>query len=184
MRDGLPRITTERLLLRPVEPTDLDAFAPWMADPDVVRFIGGETLTSEQTAERIAAWRARFDRDGFGQFALVRRADDVVVGRCGLLVWQLPDWTITTLADAVQPHELELGWTLGKEHWGLGYATEAATAVRDFVFDELGFDRLISLIAVENRRSAAVAERLGMVIEGATRLHDLEIDIWALTRDS
>lgn len=177
----LLRLETDRLRLRAVEPGDLDAFAPFMADPEVMRFIGAETLSREETAERMKVWRERFERDGYGQFVLERMEDGVVVGRCGLLAWQLPDWTITTVSQAHDPYELELGWMLGREHWGHGYATEAARAVRDHTFGALGRGRLISLIAVENRASAAVAARLGMKIESATRMHDMPVDIWSLT---
>jgi RimJ/RimL family protein N-acetyltransferase len=177
----LTSLETERLTLRPVEPdVDLDAFATFMADPEVVRFIGGATLTRDETAERLAAYRARFERDGFGIFALVRRDDGVIVGRCGLLVWQLPEWAITTEAEAAGPTELELGWTLGRPYWGNGYATEAARAVRDWTFDGLGRMRLISLIADENTASAAVASRLGMAVEGTAHLHAVTVSIWSL----
>ena len=176
----LCELETERLRLRAVEPGDLDAFAGYMADPDVVRFIGGRTLAREETVERVEVWRARFERDGFGQFALERRDDAVVVGRCGLLVWQLPEWSSTTLTEATDPYELELGWMLGREHWGRGYATEAGLAVRDFALGTLGLRRLISVIAVENRRSAAVAQRLGMAVESSTRMYDLDVEIWSL----
>jgi RimJ/RimL family protein N-acetyltransferase len=181
---ALPTIVTSRLTLRPVEPGDLDAFAEYMADPEVVRFISDRTLTRDETVERMAAWRVRFERDGFGQFALERREDALVVGRCGLLVWQLPEWTITTMSEASGPRELELGWMLGRAHWGHGYATEAATAVRDFTLQTLGRSRLISLIAVANTRSASVARRLGMTVEGLTRMHDLDVEIWSLAREA
>jgi RimJ/RimL family protein N-acetyltransferase len=178
---ALKTIETERLTLRAVEPDlDLDAFAPFMADPEVVRFIGGTTLTRDETADRLAAYRARFEQDGFGIFALVRRDDGVIVGRCGLLVWQLPEWTITTEAEASGAAELELGWALGRPYWSNGYATEAAAAVRDWTFGELGRKRLISLIAEENAASAAVAGRLGMTVEGTVPLHGLIVAVWSL----
>jgi RimJ/RimL family protein N-acetyltransferase len=173
-------LETERLSMRPVEAADADAFAPYLADPEVVRFIGGQTLSRPEVDDRVALWRRRFDLDGFGHFALVRRADGVVVGRCGLLVWQLPGWEVTTRSEAVEPYELELGWMLGREHWGRGYATEAARAVVELTFGPLGRTRLISLIAEENVASAAVARRLGMAVEGEARLHDLRVEIWSL----
>ena len=173
-------LETARLILRPVERTDAVAFAPFMADPEVMRFIGGETMSPAQVEERVGLWVDRFGRDGIGHFTLVRRDDGRVVGRCGLLVWSLPGWQITTRADATGDYEIELGWMLGREHWGNGYATEAATAVRDHALAELGLDRLISLIAEANVASAAVAKRLGMVVEGRTWLHDLAVSIWSL----
>lgn len=175
-------LETERLILRPVEARDVDAFAPYLADPEVVRFIGGEPMSRREVEERIALWRDRFSRDGFGHFALVRREDGCIVGRCGLLVWTVPGWEITTRAEVTGEYEIEVGWMLGRAHWGHGYATEAARAVCGLAFGELGLERLISLIADANIASAAVAKRLGMTVEGATRMLDMPVSIWALAR--
>lgn len=175
-------LETERLTLRPIDESALDAFAPFMADPEVVRFIGGQTFGRDEVELRLGVMRERFGRDGFGQFLIVRRDDGEILGRCGFLVWNVPDWTITTRADAVGDYEIELGWMLGRQFWGSGYATEAALAVRDFAFGELGLERLISLIAEENVASAAVARRLAMEIEGETGLHGMRVHIWSLAR--
>lgn len=178
----MPVLETARLTLRPVELADAEAFAPFLADPEVVRFIGGVTMSLSEVEERVKVWVDRFARDGFGHFAIVRREDGCVVGRCGLMVWELPGWEITTLAEATGEVEIEMGWMLGREHWGNGYATEAALAVRDFAFDELGLVRLISLIADDNLASVAVARRLGMTPEGQVKQHDMPVTIWALAR--
>jgi RimJ/RimL family protein N-acetyltransferase len=175
----LPVLETQRLILRPIDESVLDAFAPFMADPEVVQFIGGQTFDRDEVERRLVAMSERFEADGFGQFALTRRNDGRVVGRCGLLVWNIPAWTITTRAAAEGQCEIELGWMLGREFWGNGYATEAARAVMEFSFGELGLGRLISLIAQANVASAAVAKRLGMTVEGETRIHDLRVDIWS-----
>ena len=177
-------LETDRLVLSPVDEGALDAFAPFMADPEVVRFIGGKILERSEVELRLGAMRERFERDGFGQFSIVRREDERILGRCGLLVWDVPAWTITTRAEAAGDYEIELGWMLGREFWGNGYATEAARAARDFALRELGLERLISLIADENLASASVAKRLGMEIEGETRLHDMRVNIWSLGRAS
>ena len=172
-------LETERLLLRPIEATDIDAFALYMADPDVVRYIGGEILSRDQVVERLALWRHRFDLDGFGALVLVRRDDGCVVGRCSLLVWQVPEWEITTAAEATGPRELELGWILGREHWGRGYMRPKRERRCGVCVRRAEAGRLISLIAEENGRSAAVAQRLGMTVEGETRLHDMRVLIWS-----
>jgi RimJ/RimL family protein N-acetyltransferase len=175
-------LATERLTLTPIDESALDAFEVFMADPEVVRFIGGETLGRDEVEIRLGLSRERFERDGFGHFVLTRRDDGCIVGRCGLLVWNIPDWTITTRAEAQSDYEIELGWTLGREFWGHGYATEAARAVQEFAFGELGLDRLISLIAPENVASAAVARRLGMEVEGEAELPKATVQIWSLAR--
>jgi RimJ/RimL family protein N-acetyltransferase len=84
----------------------------------------------------------------------VRREDGRVLGRAGFLRWDPETWEIGG-------GEVELGWLLEREHWGHGYATEAALALRDWGSSERGLTRLISLVRRGNDRSARVAERIG-----------------------
>jgi RimJ/RimL family protein N-acetyltransferase len=88
-----------------------------------------------------------------GKFIVERGDDGAVVGRVGLKYYDPETWERSAARDA-QP---ELGWAVAREHWGRGYATEAAGAVRDWARN----DRLISLITTDNVRSQAVARRLG-----------------------
>lgn len=86
---------------------------------------------------------------------MVPRGSDEPIGWSGL--------SIPTFLPAVLP-AVEVGWMLARPEWGKGYATEAALAASEYGFGELGLDRLISLVYVENAASAAVAERLGMTV--------------------
>ena len=70
------------------------------------------------------------------------------MGRAGL--WQPEGWP-----------GLEVGWLLGRPHWGRGLATEAARAALDHAFNVVGAERVISLIRPDNHPSIRVAERLG-----------------------
>ena len=74
----------------------------------------------------------RWDDDGFGLFTTVRKDDGVAIGRVGILIWNSETWEPTTRAQASGPTEVEVGYTLGRDFWGQGYATEAAGAVRDY----------------------------------------------------
>jgi RimJ/RimL family protein N-acetyltransferase len=91
---------------------------------------------------------------GIGMFVVERAEDARVLGRAGFLRWNLETWEI-------DGSETELGWGLAREHWGHGYATEAALALRDWALGERGLTRLISLIQHGNLRSVRVAEKLG-----------------------
>jgi len=84
-----------------------------------------------------------------------------VLGRAGFLVWDADAWQTGTLAELGDRGAVELGWLLAREHWGHGYATEAALALRDHGFAKLGFTRLISLILRGNERSERVAQKIG-----------------------
>ena len=148
-------ITTERLILRKPRAEDAADLAVAYADPEVIRFMGdGSTATPEEVAEGIEQWLERWDSWGLSLFSLERREDGRVLGRAGFLLWDPETWEVGGT-------EVELWWLLAREHWGQGYATEAALALRDWAFDERGLTRLISLINHENVRSVRVAERIG-----------------------
>ena len=154
-------LETERLLLRRPLLADVDDVLAIISDAEVMRFIGGlgsgDRIEAQEAVER---WLSRWDANGFGQFSVLRREDGRWVGRTGLLVWDRVVWRPSTLAEASEP-EIELGWTFAREHWGRGYATEAASEVRRWAREELGIERLVSLIDPENLRSIRVAEKLG-----------------------
>ena len=76
----------------------------------------------------------------------------------------------------------ELGWTLSRNFWGRGYATEAARRALAYAFDELDKDHVISLIDPKNTSSIKVAERLGEKVEGKTELLGREVLIYGIDR--
>jgi len=165
-------IETERLRLRVPRPDDADAFAELLGDPEVMQFLGGETVPRADVPAVIEKWLGRWQANGFGPFVIERRDDGVIVGRAGLIVWDTRDWRNTTLADAGDFAQPELGWALARASWGKGYATEAAGAVREWARRERGIGRLISLINPANVRSALVAERLGAMPRETVELFD------------
>jgi RimJ/RimL family protein N-acetyltransferase len=154
-------LETNRLVLRPPVPGDAEALAPMYADPEVMRYLGdGRTLTHEETERSVRRMMAAWAEDGFGLFTTVRKDDETIIGRVGLIVWNPETWQ-TTRAASEGPTELEVGYTLGKSFWGVGYATEAAAATRDFAVEGLGARRLIALIINGNDASKNVALKLG-----------------------
>ncbi len=175
-------LATERLLLRMPCVDDLDGLMPIFADAEVVRFTSGITRTRAEAAARIARWLKHWDDHGVGMLVVERPADRRVLGRVGFLVWDAATWRHGLDADLEGvPVETELGWTLAQEHWGRGYATEAAIACRDWALGERGLRRLISLIQVGNERSKRVAAKLGMTIESVVeREVGGPTEIWSL----
>ncbi len=155
-------IETERLLLRKPRLEDAADLAVAYADPETVRYIGdGSTATREQVEQGIAFWLERWEANGVGLFSMERHEDGRVIGRSGFLVWDGGAWEVANFADAGERAEVELGWLVAREHWGQGYATEAALAMRDWGIAERGFTRLISIIGHSNARSVRVAEKIG-----------------------
>jgi len=168
----IPELVTERLLLRRLELSDFDAYAAICADPEVRRYLGdGRPL------ERPAAWRemafllGHWELRGFGQWAVVKRDNEELLGRAGL--WQPEGWP-----------GLEVGWVFGRPYWGRGFATEAARAGLDHAFSALGAQRVISLIHPENERSIRVAQRLGERYERHVELSRTPHHVYGIERSS
>jgi RimJ/RimL family protein N-acetyltransferase len=151
---------TERLRARAWADDDAEAAYEIYRDEDVVRFLG----SVPQPAESVDAMRARIARwqgigeslagTGYGFWALETR-DGTLVGA-------------TVLKPLPGSELVEVGWHLGKEFWGRGYATESARGALAYGFERLGLDTIHAVIVRENTASIAVARRLGMTYEGAT----------------
>jgi RimJ/RimL family protein N-acetyltransferase len=155
-------IETERLLLRKPMLEDAEAALDLITDPVAMEFIGGVHPDAAADPQFVVRrWLDRWDANDCGPFSIVRQEDGRWIGRCGVLVWDVRTWRHTTFASSEEFAQPELGWALARAHWGKGYATEAALAVRDWAYRERGFHPLISLIRVANVRSESLAERLG-----------------------
>lgn len=177
-------IDTDRLTLRKPKLGDAKALLQAYGDPDVMEFIGrGETRDLEQTREWIKRATARWKADGFGPLVIERKEDKKVLGRTGFVVWNSETWQTGTLAEFGDDiGVVELGWILAKEHWGQGYATEAALAARDYAFRDLKLTRLVSLIMKGNDRSVKVAERIGERYVRDVGRDDWSVRLYAVNR--
>lgn len=143
---------TDRLLLRPWRESDLEPFAALNADPAVMEFMAKPLDRSESDAF-VARIRAHFDREGFGFWAVEVPGVAPLVGLVGLAK--------PTFEAPFTPC-VEIGWRLAREHWGRGYATEAASASLRDGFERLGLKEIVSFTVPNNVRSRAVMERIGM----------------------
>lgn len=146
-------LETERLLLRPLEPSDLDEIASLLGDAEALTF-WGDALDREGARDWIQRNLARYQADGFGRCAVLLRETGELVGDCGL---------IRTEVEGAE--EVELGWIVRRSHWGRGIATEAAAAWRDYAFGILDLERIVSMVSEANIASRRVAEKLGMAVE-------------------
>lgn len=173
------RIETERLVLRVPRLEDAAGAAAYLTDPAVMRFLGGETVPREAAADVVRKWLERWEHNGVGHFAILLRSNGRFLGRTGINVWDARTWTHTTFDEAEADARPELGWALARAHWGNGYATEAAHAVRDWAYRDRQMSGVISLIAPENLASRRVAERLGAAPTERVRLPDSgPADVW------
>jgi RimJ/RimL family protein N-acetyltransferase len=145
----LTEFRTERLLLRQWREEDREPFAKLNADPETMRYFVS-TMTREESDATVDWATALIDERGWGLWAVEVVGGAPFIGFVGL---NLPRF---------RPEWVEVGWRLRREHWGNGYATEAAREALRFGFEELGLDEIVSFTSVPNTPSRRVMERIGM----------------------
>jgi RimJ/RimL family protein N-acetyltransferase len=146
-------IETERLLLRSWREADRDPFFDLCQSPAVMACLGGPA-TPEQADAAIARIRACEAANGFCFWAMERRADGAFLGFCGLKIANEPDISVTG--------EVEIGWRLREQDWGMGYAREAALATMRWAWANTRAPRVVAMTVAANRRSWGLMERIGM----------------------
>jgi len=146
-------VTTARLVLRPFTDVDREPFFALNTHPDVVASLGTSPNRAESDA-MVERYTAELEREGWGFWAVEVPGGAPFVGMVGL--HRLPPWIPAAPA-------VEAGWRLHPDHWGHGYATEAAVASLRYGFGEAGLDEIVAYTTTVNARSQAVMERLGMV---------------------
>lgn len=164
-----PTLETDRLILRMWRGDDFESYARICEDPEVMRYLGGKTFN------RLGAWRhlafliGHWQLLGYGHWAVEEKASGKLVGRIGFL--NPAGWP-----------GFEIGWTLGRQFWGKGYAIEGARKALDYAFTQLNKDHVISLIHPDNKAPIRVAEKLGEKHEGATELLGIPVLIYGVDR--
>jgi RimJ/RimL family protein N-acetyltransferase len=150
-------LASSRLVLRRWREEDWPAFAALNADSRVMEYFARplERAESDAQAQRIDGY---FARQGFGKWAVEAIGVADFIGYVGLAVVDF---------DVHFAPATEIGWRLAYEHWGHGYATEAARLALAFAFEELQLTEVVSFTVPENLRSRRVMERLGMTHDAA-----------------
>jgi RimJ/RimL family protein N-acetyltransferase len=155
-----PTLETPRLHLRQMRTTDIDQLLQIFADPKVMASFAEAPFNRDQMERWVQRNLDHQNRYGYGLFSVILKSRRVVIGDCGLEHMEI---------DGVQA--AELGYDFRSDYWNQGYATEAATAVRDYAFHDLQLPQLISLIRVGNIASQRVAEKIGMRFNQEIRRH-------------
>jgi [ribosomal protein S5]-alanine N-acetyltransferase len=165
-------IETSRLVLREFTLDDADSLARVLSDAETMRFY---PAPFDRTG--VESWISRnigrYEKDGFGLWAAVLKSSDEVIGDCGLTVQNV---------DGIS--EVEIGYHTRRDLWGQGFASEAARACRDFGFERLTVDRLISIIRPANLASRRVAEKNGMNVVKEVMWANLPHVIYAIGRQT
>ena len=146
-------LQTERLLLRPLGPGDRDTTHAYAGDRGNARYmlhLPNDTL--EETVAFLAMVSADWAKEAPENYEFAITLDGRHIGAISVTRYEGgADW--------------ELGWILHRDYWGHGYATEAAAAIRDFAFQQLGVQKLVAHCDARNRGSFRVMERIGMTLE-------------------
>ena len=145
-------LETKRLQLAPLGPGLAEQLWDVYSDPEVARFVGGDSLTHAVTREQATWFSQVWKERGYGQSAVFWRATGQMIGRIGLSYW--PEW-----------EEVELGYVLSRAAQGQGLAQEGARAWIDWATANLSEDHLIAVIHPDNAPSARLAQRLGFSVD-------------------
>ena len=167
-RTSPPEIETPRLRLREFRASDLDDYAAFLGDPEVMKYIGdGVPIGREDAWRSMAAMSGHWNLRGYGLWAIEEKATGRLLGRVGYF---FPEgW----------PGE-EIGWLLRRDAWGRGYATEAAEAALARGRTLLGLDRVIAIIQPGNAASIRLALRLGGALDRRIELRGKQADVYSM----
>ena len=156
---GTQKLETERLILRRYVLDDAPAmYANWASDPEVTRYLTWPVHTSvDVTRAVISDWEKQYERPDVYHWGLVLKETGELIG----------DIALVRVDDAIE--EGELGWCMGRAWWGRGLMPEAGRAVLDYLFDAVGFNRVMAKHDVNNPKSGRAMQKIGMLYEGTQR---------------
>lgn len=150
-------LATARLLLRPWTDADFEPFAAMSADPAVMEHFPS-TLDRAASDNVASILKSDLEIMGYGFWAIEVPGEASFAGFAGIR---------PVTFDAHFVPAVEIGWRLAHEHWGKGYASEAARAALDYGFGSLGLPEIVSFTTATNTRSQAVMRRIGMTHDKA-----------------
>ena len=146
-------LRTERLILDIWQSSDWTVFRPMAEDSEVMRYITGGVAWSEEQIRRFVNRQMElYAERGFCRWRVLNAASGEFMGFCGVGFW----------GDGLEP---EIGWWLARQHWGRGFATEAARCALGDIFERVRLERIVSVAMVGNSASRRVMEKLGLRFE-------------------
>jgi RimJ/RimL family protein N-acetyltransferase len=146
---------TERLLLREILPSDIDAMFELDSDPEVHRYLGNKPVTNkEHIVEVINFIRQQYIDNGIGRWAIIDKKTNDFIGWSGLKF-------VTDLTNNNKNY-YDLGYRLIKKYWGQGIATETAIASLGYAFDKLNANEVYAMADCENESSNKILRKVGL----------------------
>jgi 3-dehydroquinate dehydratase/shikimate dehydrogenase len=150
-----PIIQTERLILRQWREEDLEPFAALNADPQVMEYFPA-IISRQESDQMMKRMQTKIEERRWGWWAVSLMENEKFIGLIGM-----NDVDQATFPAHFFP-AVEVGWRLANPFWGKGYATEGALACLKYGFETLNLEEIVAFTAVQNTRSRAVMERIGM----------------------
>lgn len=165
-------LETERLVMRRLEPGDLEKLYALYRDPEIRRYFPDGVRTYEQTKEELEWFLNGHPADArLGLWATILKADGKFVGRCGLL-----PWTIEGVS------EVEIAYMIAKEFWRQGLGSEAARALVRYGFEVLGLNRLVALTDRDHEATLRTAISAGLGFERQVVMDGVLSDLYSINR--
>ncbi|MCX6059405.1 MAG: GNAT family N-acetyltransferase [Chloroflexi bacterium] len=157
-----PILSTPSLILRALQPSDLDDLYEYASDPQIDRYVPWEHYKNiEEARENLNEFLEEYEKDGLGAWGIEHRADRKLIG----------------IINTSIPHRInrrvEMGYTISRAYWGQGYATEAVKTLIEFGFEKMDLLRIEAVVLPEHLASARVLEKSGMQYEGV--LHSYQV---------
>lgn len=168
---SLPQLHTERLFATPITAEYLEEVHMLHRDPDVMHYIRLPERVLDESRYTLDEKMLRYmaENPGFGNWAIHLKGNEAFIG--WVLLKHLPDSEL-----------VEIGYRLHKKFWGKGYATEIATAVREYAFGMLGLDRVVGITHPEHSASKKVLEKTGLSFTGMAHYLDQEVAFFEMKR--
>lgn len=176
-------LTTSRLRLEPIGDQHLQGLHAMNALPEVMQFISGQGETPEQTAAFVARVKRCWVAWGTSWWALIHLESGRVAG-AGCIQHLRREAAIPDDPNTLRANPLEIGWRLHPDFWRQGLASEAATRMTAFAFEDLAAQELLAVRHPENLNSARVMDRLGMRYRGLETWYGRELATHVLGRDA
>ncbi len=171
-------LTTKRLRLVPCSEGHLDGLSAINSDPEVMRYITGRPETPAETLAMIERVKARWAKRGYSWWTFIERDSGDIVG-AGCIQNLRKSGT-----EPDPRYPLEIAWRVRRDRWGRGLASEAAAAMAEFAFTQLGAESLYAVCHPENEASKAVMTRLGMQYRGFETWYAQTVAAYSMTAEA
>ena len=162
-------LETERLILRPMNETDIESVFEMRRDNEIMRFIREPVLNRDEAKNWINLISSRWSKDKIGFCSLIEKQSGKFAGWCGL--WELKE-----------SGETEVGYAIAREFWGKGYASESAKAFLEYGFNKLNLEKIVAVAREENTASRRVMEKIGMQFDCIGKYYGRDLVHYSITK--